>query len=123
MATTLPKRTPLAQLSSIQATSRPPARVVHGREMLALVRQAMNETGLKQQAAAAAAGVKESQFSSALNGSGNFAVTWLWAQSDEFLLRFVELLIAARRLTPESARAARAERVGELVRLLLEDVR
>jgi hypothetical protein len=80
------------------------------------------ETGLKQQAAAATAGVKESQFSSALNGSGNFAVTWLWTQSDEFLLRFVELLSAARQLTPGAARSARAERVGELVRLLLEDV-
>jgi hypothetical protein len=37
-------------------------------------------------------------------------VTWLWPQSDGFLLRFVELLVAARQLTPESARAARIER-------------
>jgi hypothetical protein len=47
----------------------------------------------------------------------------LWPQSNEFLLRFVELLSAARQLTPEAARAARAERVGELVRLLLEEAR
>ena len=120
MASTLPKQPPLTGLNSVQATSHPPLKAVKGREILALIRQAMAETDLKQGAAAAAAHVKESQFCSALNGSGNFGVTWLWPQSDAFLLRFVELLIAARQLTPESARAARAAKIGELVRLLVE---
>lgn len=111
----------LTGVNSVHATSHPQASGVKGRELLSIIRQAMAETDLKQQAAAAAADVKESQFSSALNGSGNFGVTWLWAQSDAFLLRFVELLVAARRLTPAASRARRAARIGELVRLLIED--
>lgn len=111
----------LTDLNSVHAMSHPPLGVVKGRELLAIIRQALAETGLKQDAAAAAAQVKESQFSSALNGRGNFGVTWLWAQPDAFLLRFVDLVIAARGLTPAAARTQRAIRIGELVRLLVED--
>lgn len=89
-------------------------------EILDLIRQAMTAAGLKQQAAAAAAGVKESQFSAALNGQGNFGARWLWAQDDAFWLAFIALVMEARSLTPENARAVRAGRIAELVKLLLE---
>lgn len=112
----------LTDLNSVHALSHPPLGVVNGGEVLAIIRQALAETGLKQDAAAAAAHVKASQFSSALNGRGNFGVTWLWAQPDAFLRRFVDLVIAARGLTPAAARSQRAARIGELVRLLVEDV-
>jgi hypothetical protein len=121
MTQSVEKARPLTAVNSIHAMSHPPLGVVNGRELLAIIRQALAETGVKQDAAAAAARVKESQFSSALNGRGNFGVTWLWAQPDAFLLRFVELLIAARQLTPSASRARRAARVGELVRLLIEE--
>ena len=111
----------LTALNSIHATSHPPLGVVNGSEVLGLIRQTCAETGLKHQAAAAAARVKESQFSAALNGRGNFAVTWLWAQPDAFLLRFVELLTTARGLTADSSRKQRAARIGELVTLLIEE--
>lgn len=108
-------------VNSVHAALRAPADGVNGREVLSIIRQVLAEAGLKQEAAAAAAQVQPSQFSSALHGKGNFAVTWLWAQSDAFLLRFVDLLIAARALTPAAARARRAARIAELVRLLVED--
>jgi hypothetical protein len=121
MAESVENRQALTDLNSVHATSHQPLGGVNGRELLSIVRQAMVETATKQHAAAAAAQVKESQFSSALNGTGNFGLTWLWAQSDAFLLRFVDLLIAARRLTPAATRARRAARIGELVTLLIED--
>ena len=121
MARSVGRPTTLTDLNSVKACSHPPLGVVNGGEVLGLIRQACDETGLKHHAAAAAANVKASQFSSALNGRGNFAVTWLWAQPDDFLLRFIELLAASRRLTPDASRARRAARIGELVTLLLDE--
>jgi hypothetical protein len=121
VARSLESKSGLMGVNSVQADSVRHTDRVNDREVLSIIRQAMAETGLKHQAAAATACVKESQFSSALNGTGNFAATWLWARSDVVLLRFVELLISARQLTPAAARARRAARIGELVSLLLDE--
>lgn len=90
--------------------------------ILGLIKQAMTDVGLKQEAAAAIAGVKPSQFSSALNGQGNFGATWLYAQDDRFILRLVELVMETRQLTPENVSAIRRRRIVELLDLLLEEV-
>lgn len=109
-------------LNAVKATSHGPLISLNrNAEVLQLIRRVLAEQELKHEAAAREAGVKPSQFSLALNGTGNFGVTWLYAQSDAFLLRFVELLMETRGLTPENQRAVRACRIVELVRLLTED--
>lgn len=110
------------QLSEIKATSQGPLIGVNrGAEVLAITRKVHHELQLKQEAAAAQAGAKPSQYSTAINGTGNFALTWLYAQDDAFLLRWIELVMEARMLTPENKKARRACQIAELVRLLTED--
>ncbi len=122
MPATMRSAQPLSRLNDVQATSQGPLiGVNHGAEVLTLISRVRAELGLKQEGMAGQAGVKPSQFSNALNGSGNFAVTWLWAQDNAFLLRFFELAMEARGLTPENKRAQRAFRIAELVRLLTEE--
>lgn len=122
MPATLTKPDALTRLNDVHPSSGGPLIGVNrGHEVLAIIGRVRAELGLKQEGMAAVASVKPSQFSNALNGSGNFAVTWLWAQDDAFLLRFFELAMEARGLTPENKRAQRAFRIAELVRLLTED--
>lgn len=87
-----------------------------------LVRDAMARTGLSQKAMAANAGVAESVLSEALapHGTRHLALEWLWAQDDEFLAVLVDRLTEARGLTDQSRREAKAARVSELIRLILE---
>lgn len=122
MPQTLSKPDALSRLNSIQATSaKPLSRVNSGAEVLRLTREVHHEVGLKQQAAAVLAEAKESQYSAALNGAGvNYALTWLYAQDDAFLLRWIEKVMEHRGLTPENRQAVRAFRIVELVRLLTE---
>lgn len=91
--------------------------------MLALLRAVHRETDTSQQAGAVTAGVTESQYGDGLNGTQNrhYSVLWLWAQSDLFILKFVERLMEARSLTPENKRAVRAFRMLELIKLITED--
>lgn len=122
MPQTMTNTDALTQVNSVHATSRGPLTHVNSdAEVLRIIRRVLAEQELKHEAAARSAGVKPSQFSLALNGTGNFGVTWVYAQSDAFLLRFVELLMETRGLTPENARAVRACRIVELVKLLTED--
>lgn len=91
-------------------------------ELLPLIRQAMSETNLSQKAFAINAHQPESVISEAFNARRNFAAEWWWAQPDTFLLRFLELTMDARHLTPESASAIRRRRIVELIDLLLTEV-
>jgi hypothetical protein len=115
-----------SQLNSIHATSQPPVTATNRRDhpVLLLLRKVHRETDTSQQAGALSAGVPESQYGDGLNGTPNrnYAITWLYAQSDLFVLRFVEGLLEARGLTPDNKRAVRAYRIIELVKLLTEDV-
>ncbi len=127
MPATLRNPDPLTRLNSVQGRgikvqvdSRPTLTDLNHAEILSLIRETLQEVGLKQEAAAAIAGVKPSQFSAALHGQGNFGATWLWAQDDAFLLKLIEKVIAARALTPEQASAVRRQRIVELIGLLLE---
>lgn len=112
------------QLDSVRTPSQP-LRTSANREhpILVILRRAHSETSTKQEGAAAAAEVPPSQYGDGLNGapSRNYAVTWLWAQSDLLLLRFVELLLEARGLTPDNKKAVRANRIIELMRLLTDE--
>lgn len=94
------------------------------KEILAIIRRAKDAVGLSQKAMAIAAGVSESELSEALHGRANrrFDAEWLWRQDDLFLLKFVELLMDARALTPENAAAVRRQRIVQLVELLLQEV-
>lgn len=110
-------------LDEVRATSQPPAKVsevsAERHIPLGLIRAAATDCELSQKALALNAGCTESEMSDALAGRRNFALAWIWAQDDAFLLRFLELAMQARGLTPDAQKAVRAERIAELVRLLL----
>ena len=120
MPHTMPKAAGLTHLNTVRATSQGPLIALNS-DVLPIIRRVHAELGLKQEAAAALAHVKPSQYSTAINGTGNFAVTWLWAQDNTFWLRFFELVMEHRGLTPENKRAQRAFRIAELVKLLTEE--
>lgn len=89
-------------------------------ECLSLIREALKRSGMSQKEMAINARCSESQLADGLNGVRNFSVDWLWTQPNKFWLELRELTDQAKQLTPENKAAARAERIGELVRLLLE---
>lgn len=85
-----------------------------------LVREAMRRAGLSQKAFAIDAGITESVLSEALSGARHLSVDWLWSQGDLFVAELIKLVSERRNLTEQTQRSLRAERVAELVRLLLE---
>ena len=91
------------------------------KEILPVIRRAASAVGLSQKAMAQSAECPESEISDALNDRENrrFDAEWLWRQDDAFLLRFVEEVMEARKLTPENVRAIRRKRIIELIELLL----
>lgn len=80
------------------------------------------KTGTPSKVIAANAEQSESVISESLSmtGTRNFTLEWLCDQDDVFVLAFVESLMQARGITPESKRAAIAEDIGRLVTRLLE---
>lgn len=127
----MPTMTKAEALTRVNSVQLKPAKVhldsgeslidVNQPEILDLIRQAHYDCGLKQEAAARIAGVKPSQYCSALNGQGNFAATWIWAQDDHFVSHLLDLIKAARGLTEENVRAVRRRRIVELVDLLIAE--
>jgi hypothetical protein len=111
-------------LEHVRATSHPPVKAseLDRREVLRLIQQTRLDTGMSQKELALNADVTESEMSEALSGARRFSAEWLWMQPDRFLLKFVDLLMDARHLTPENVRAVRASRIKELIGLLLEEV-
>lgn len=85
------------------------------------VRVAMGQTGLTQQQFADAAGCPESTFSDALNQRGrNLETDWILAQTPAFILAFWQSVERQRGLTSAARQAVKAERIAELVRLIVE---
>lgn len=129
MTSTLPQSSPLTPLDSIKATSAaikaplvaPLSGLEYGADVLRLLQRVHGELGVKQEYAAARCGVKPQQYSAALHGAGHFSVVWLFKQEIPFVLRFFELAMEHFGVNPASKQAARANRIAELVRLLLED--
>jgi hypothetical protein len=124
MAATLEKPSVRGQLNSIHATSQGPLTGVNrDHPMLTLLRSVHRETETSQQAGALSAGVKESQYGDGLNGAQNrnYAITWLWGQTDLFVLKFIEKLLEARNLSPENKKAVRVFRILELIKLITEE--
>ncbi|MCR4331554.1 MAG: hypothetical protein NUV34_02435 [Sulfuricaulis sp.] len=89
-----------------------------------LIRAAMAETGTSQKQLAINAEQSEAVISDALNphGTRHFAAEWLFDQEDAFLLAVVEKLMLVRGLTPQSKREVAAERISQLVKLLISEV-
>ena len=89
----------------------------------ALVREVMAETGLSQKAMSQTADIPESVLSDALapHGTRNLAAEWLLGQDDAFVIALLARIQTVRGLSVESRRCARAARIGELVRLLVEE--
>ncbi len=91
--------------------------------VVSLLRAVLTDTGTSQKVLAVNAEVPESVISDALNPQGqrHFALEWLCDQDDAVVLAFVQELMRARGLTPASKREVVAERIGELVRLLIQE--
>lgn len=122
MPQTMPQSDALTRLNAVQATAKGPLTHVHsGHDILGIVQRVHHELRVKQQYAAGRAGVKESQYSAALHGSGNFSIVWLFGQEPAFLLRWFELAMEHYGLDATNKRAVRANRILELMRLLTED--
>lgn len=115
-----------SDLSGLRAGSHMARMAVKDRreQVIELVREVMADTGTSQKALALQAGQPESVVCDALSptGSRNLAAEWLLDQPDAFLLALLDKIRAARGLTEESRRAAKAARIGELVKLLVEEV-
>jgi hypothetical protein len=91
----------------------------------AAVREAMARTGTTPKQfvdrANTVSACHASTFSESLNGQGrNLETDWILAQDEAFILAFWESVKHQMQLTPESRQAARAERIAELVRLIVE---
>lgn len=90
-------------------------------EFLAVCEEARIKCGLSKKEMAITARVTESTFNEAWSGKrGNVAIQWLWSQGDGYMATLIELVAERRGLSAENNRAVRAERIGELVRLLVE---
>lgn len=119
-----PHRADLTDLRAGKANLRIDANSLENAEQkrgfLQLVRDAMREADLSQKAFAVDAQQSESVISEALSGGRHLSADWLYAQNDGFLLALMKGIERARHLTPESKAALRANRISELIRLLLE---
>lgn len=93
-------------------------------EFLALVDEARIRAGLSKKEMAINAAVPDGAFSEALSGTrGNFAIHWLDRQPQSFWLTFHKITAERYHLTPESASDIEADRIGELVALLIKSRR
>jgi DNA-binding phage protein len=113
-----------SQVNSVNSPSQPAETLTKSDRaaVVALVREAMARVGLSQKAMAANAEIAESVLSDALapHGTRHLAMAWLLDQDDEFLVVLLDRITVARGLTDQSRRDAKAARVSELVRLILE---
>lgn len=93
----------------------------HKPELLALVDEARIRAGMSQKEMAINAGVPEGPFSEALRGvRGNFAIHWLDRQPDVFWLAFHRITADRYGITPQKQDEVWADRIGELVTLLIK---
>jgi hypothetical protein len=89
---------------------------------VSLVFEALAEIGMADKEAAYAMAMDPAQLSRVKSGQARLPIDALWRLPDRFWFAFRGRVDAARHLTTDSARQARAARIGELVRLLVEDV-
>lgn len=92
------------------------------KEVVGMIRQAMSDMQVTQEAFAIDAGITESVLSEAMNerNGRHFAMAWLWAQSDTFVLHVLEMLREKRGFSVDGIRATKIARIKELVGLILE---
>jgi hypothetical protein len=103
---------------------RTPANYVEKAAFLSLVDEARIRAGLSQKEMSITAAVSEGAFSEALKGTrGNFAIHWLANQPPSFWAAFLKILAQRFHLTEESKADLDAERIGELVGLLIKTTR
>jgi hypothetical protein len=110
--------------AKILTTSEPVRTVQNDHEklaFLALIDEARIRAGLSQKAMAITAAVNEGAFSEALKGArGNFAAHWLDGQPQAFRQAFHKLLGLRWGIDEASESDIEAERIGELVSLLIK---
>lgn len=88
---------------------------------LALIDEARMRCLMSGKEMAHYAGVTESVLSEALSGKrGNFAAHWLFLQPEKFVAAFTELVLMKRGIDKPKMAQVRAQRIGELIALLVE---
>jgi hypothetical protein len=92
---------------------------------LALIDEARIRAGLSQKEMAISANVDQGTFSEALSGQGriNFAAHWLHNQCDGFWTAFAKIVLEKRGLDQDRVEELTAQRIGELVTLLIQHTR
>jgi len=89
-----------------------------GREAFKEVKTSL---GRSQKELAIGAGVAESVFSEALNGTGrNFDIDWVLSQDNTFLVAWWRYVETAKALTPAAKKRIRVERMAQLLDLLTQ---
>jgi hypothetical protein len=92
---------------------------------LSLIDEARIRAGLSQKEMAICANVDAGTFSVALSGQGrvNFAAHWLNGQPDAFWAAFSKIVLERRGIDQQRADDLTADRIGELVTLLIKQTR
>ena len=92
---------------------------------LSLIDEARIRAGLSQKEMAISANVDAGTFSAALSGQGrvNFAAHWLHGQPDAFWSAFSKIVLERRGIDQARADELTADRIGELVSLLIKQTR
>ena len=91
-------------------------------DAVSLVVDTLGAIGMSDKEACLTMRYDASRFSKAKVGEDRIPVDALWRMPDAFWLEFIERARIARGLSQESKRAQRAARIGELIKLLVEEV-
>lgn len=111
-------RSDLADIRGVSHLARMGANSV-GRDAFEAVASALRRS---QKELAISVGIPQSSLSDALKANGrHLSVDWILEQDDAFVSAWIDEVSRRKGLTPESRREERAARIGELVRLLIEE--
>lgn len=91
-------------------------------DAVSLVLESIAAAGLSDKAACIEMRFDPSQFSKVKQGQARLPLDAVWRLPDAFWSDFAERVKRARGICEASQRSQRAERIGELIRLLLSEV-
>jgi transcriptional regulator with XRE-family HTH domain len=91
-------------------------------DAVGLVFEALGKCGVLSKQAAVDMGLDPATLSRIKSGQARLSVDALWKLPDAFWAEFIDLIKAARNLSEDRERELKAARIGELMRLLVEQV-
>ena len=91
-------------------------------DAVSLVVETIAAIGMSDKEACLTMRFDQSQFSKVKQGQARLPIDALWHMPDRFWAEFGERVRVARGMSPENERRQVAARIGELVKLLIEEV-